>query len=218
MANIKHVGQIINTQRRCVVVFREVPDEEDSCLVVDTDALTDWMHDDVINAVESPGAQASPNFYEYAQRTMFTDGSNMLQTMNARNILQKVKTDNIMMTPNQTSKVKLSELNSIIKENNKGAPVVSPEVDPNQLGMAGKDVSDTITESADPAPAMTTEPTMAPSTEGVLGDAEVAKGMISQAEYFEGEASRLRTEAYALDETLKPKRGRPAKAKTEAVS
>lgn len=227
MANIKHVGQIINTQRRCVVVFREVPDEEDSCLVVDTDALSDWMHDDVINAVESPGAQASPNFYEYAQRTMFTDGSNMLQTMNARNILQKVKTDNIMMTPNQTSKVKLSELNSIIKENNKGAPVVSPEVDPNQLGMAGKDVSDTITESADPAlnagnydpaPAMTTEPTMAPSTEGVLGDAEVAKGMISQAEYFEGEASRLRTEAYALDETLKPKRGRPAKAKTEAVS
>ena len=25
--NIKHVGQLINTQRRVVVVFREVPDE-----------------------------------------------------------------------------------------------------------------------------------------------------------------------------------------------
>ena len=223
MANIKHVGQIINTQRRCVVVFREVPDEEDSCLVVDTDALQDWMHDDVINAVESPGAQAGPNFYEYAQRTMFTDGSNMLQTMNARNLLQKVKTDNIMMTPNQTSSVKLSELNSIIKEQNQGAPVVAPEL-MGEADMQGKDTSPVVTEainaqaSNDAAPSMTTEPTMAPSSEGVLGDTEVAKGMISQAEYFEGEASRLRSEAYALDETLKPKRGRPAKAKPEAVS
>ena len=46
MANIKHVGHIINTQKRCVVVFREIPDEPESALVVDTDALTDWMHDD----------------------------------------------------------------------------------------------------------------------------------------------------------------------------
>ena len=53
-----------------------------------------------------PGAQASPNFYEYAQRSMFTDGSNMLQTMNARNLLQKVRTDNIMMTINLTSSSK----------------------------------------------------------------------------------------------------------------
>ena len=41
---------------------------------------------------------------------------NMLQTMNARNLLQKVRTDNIMMTPNQTSQVKLNELNDIIRE------------------------------------------------------------------------------------------------------
>ena len=47
--NIKHVGQIINTGRRCVVVFREIPDEPNSCLIVDTEALVDWMHDDVIS-------------------------------------------------------------------------------------------------------------------------------------------------------------------------
>lgn len=204
MANTKHVGQIINTQKRCVVVFREVPDEPQNCLVVDTDALQDWMHDDVINAVESPGSQASPNFYEYAQRAMFTDGTNMLQTLNARNLLQKVATNNIMMTPNQSAKVKLSELNDIIREQNGGAPAVSPEKDPNQLEMVGKDVSDMAEEFVDP----TTPPAPA---DGVLDDAEVAKGMISQAEYFEGEAKRLRDEAYALDEDLRPKRGRPKK-------
>ena len=215
MANIKHVGQIINTQRRCVVVFREVPDEPENCLVVDTDALQDWMHDDVINAVESPGAQASPNFYEYAQRSMFTDGSNMLQTMNARNLLQKVKTDNIMMTPNQTSQVKLNELNDIIREQSGGAPVVAPEL-MGEADMQGKDTSPVVTEAVEaeastPAPA----PTAAPA-DGVLGDTEVAKGMISQAEYFESEAKRLREEAYALDDDLRPKRGRPKKETAEA--
>ena len=205
MANIKHVGHIINTQKRCVVVFREIPDEPESALVVDTDALTDWMHDDVINSVESPGAQASPNFYEYAQRAMFTDGSNMLQTMHARRLLQKVSTDNIMMTPNQTSKVKLSELNAIIREQNGGQAAVAPAVDPNALPMAGKDVSDTVTESVAP-PASTQAP-----SDGVLANDDVAKGMISQAEYFENEAKRLREEAYALDDSLRPKRGRPKK-------
>lgn len=215
MANIKHVGQIINTQRRCVVVFREVPDEPENCLIVDTDALQDWMHDDVINAVESPGAQASPNFYEYAQRSMFTDGSNMLQTMNARNLLQKVRTDNIMMTPNQTSQVKLNELNDIIREQSGGSPVVAPEL-MGEADMQGKDTSPVVTEAVEaeasaPAPA----PTVAPA-DGVMGDEDVAKGMISQAEYFEGEAKRLREEAYALDDSLRPKRGRPKKETAEA--
>ena len=213
MANIKHVGQIINTQRRCVVVFREVPDEPENCLVVDTDALQDWMHDDVINAVESPGAQASPNFYEYAQRTMFTDGSNMLQTMNARNLLQKVSTDNIMMTPNQTSQVKLSELNDIIREQSGGTPVVAPEL-MGEADMQGKDTSPVVTEAVE-AEASAPAPTVAPA-DGVMGDEDVAKGMISQAEYFEGEAKRLREEAYALDDNLRPKRGRPKKETAEA--
>ena len=213
MANIKHVGQIINTQRRCVVVFREVPDEPDNCLVVDTDALQDWMHDDVINAVESPGAQASPNFYEYAQRSMFTDGSNMLQTMNARNLLQKVSTDNIMMTPNQTSQVKLSELNDIIREQSGGTPVVAPEL-MGEADMQGKDTSPVVTEAVE-AEQSAPAPTVAPA-DGVMGDEDVAKGMISQAEYFEGEAKRLREEAYALDDNLRPKRGRPKKETAEA--
>ena len=216
MANIKHVGQIINTQRRCVVVFREVPDEPENCLIVDTDALQDWMHDDVINAVESPGAQASPNFYEYAQRSMFTDGSNMLQTMNARNLLQKVRTDNIMMTPNQTSQVKLNELNDIIREQSGGAPVVAPEL-MGEADMQGKDTSPVVTEAVEYAEGTKYAEAQTPApTDGVMGDEDVAKGMISQAEYFEGEAKRLREEAYALDDSLRPKRGRPKKETAEA--
>ena len=85
-------------------------------MVVDTDALPDWMHDDVINAVEAPGAQASPNFYEYAERSVMADGTNMLQTLHKTNRLMKQPTDNVLMTPNSEVAVGLTEINNIAKE------------------------------------------------------------------------------------------------------
>lgn len=197
--NLKHVGQIINTQRRVVVVFREVPDEPDKCLVVDTDALVDWMHDDVINAVESAGAQASANFYEYANRAVFTDGSNMLSSLHQRRLLQKQPTSNIMMVPNSNAKIRLDELNTLIAEQTGGAPVVKPEDD--QLGMASKDV---------------TEASATAATKDVIGDADLAKNMLAQAEQFEAEAKALREQAFEMAPDLKPKRGRKAKSVEQA--
>ena len=118
------------------------------------------------------------------------------------------------MTPNQTSQVKLNELNDIIREQLAERPV-TPEL-MGEADMQGKDTSPVVTEAVEaealtPAP----PPTAAPA-DGVLGDTEVAKGMISQAEYFESEAKRLREEAYALDDDLRPKRGRPKKETAEA--
>jgi hypothetical protein len=233
--NYKHVGRTINTDRRCVVVFREVPDEPEYCLIVDTDALTDWMHDDVINAVQSPGAQATGNFYEYCQRTMFTDGSNMLQRMHSSGLLRKQKTENIAMLPNNSTTINLAELNSIIREQNGGEPAVSAPVDENVMPMAVNNQanavdqanaylnptteSEVVTESAPaPAPAPVAEAVpAAPVTaeNGVLDDAAIAKGMISQAEAYEEEARQLKEQAYEMDPGLKPRRGRPAKQPAE---
>lgn len=210
LANIKHVGQLVNTQKRVVVVFRELPDEPNTCLVVDTDSLVDWMHDNVITAVESPGAQACANFYEYAERTVFTDGSNMLQTLHKRNLLQPVPTANVVMTPNNSVQLPLDELNAIIREQTDGAPVVAPPTD--QLGMAGQE-QETLTESAAPE-----VPTMAnPDPAAVeVNDVDLAQTMIAQADQFMAEAERLRAEAYELNPALKPKRGRKSKAQVEA--
>ena len=200
--SLKHVGQLINTQRRVVVVFREIPDEPESCLVVDTDALVDWMHQDIINAVESPGAQAAANFYEYAQRSVFTDGTNMLQGLHTRRLLQKQATSNVMMTPDRSSKIRLDELNTLIREQTGNAPAVKP--DDTQMAMANKQVN----ESVDTAPVM-----QAPQ-DGVISDADIARGMLTQAEQFEAEAKRLREEAMAMAPELKPKRGRKKKSET----
>lgn len=189
--NLKHVGQLINTQKRCVVMFREIPDDESNCLIVDTDSLVDWMHDDVINAVESPGAQSSIDFSEFAQRRTMTDGTNMLQALHAKGLLQKQKSSNVMMTPNRETQIRLDELNNLIRS---------------QQGA----------EALPTAPVAATDAT-AP-VEGALDDLSIATNMIAQAKKFEDEATTLRESAYALSPELKPKRGRPASKKAAATA
>ena len=39
MAFHRHVGKIKSTGQRCIVVFRQVPDEVDNCLVAVTDTV-----------------------------------------------------------------------------------------------------------------------------------------------------------------------------------
>tara|TARA_B100000035_G_C21034582_1_gene570182 strand:- start:3400 stop:4032 length:633 start_codon:yes stop_codon:yes gene_type:complete len=197
--NIKHVGQIVNTQKRCVVVFRELPDDPTQCLVVDTDALPDWMHDDVINASESPGAQASANFYEYAERTVMADGTNMLQALHKTGRLLKTPTDNVKMTPNNAVSIGLTELNNIIREQSGGAPVVKP--DDSQSNMVGKDVADTTTETINET---TIVEDVVPQSQDAMDPQDLAKNLLAQAKTFEQEAKSLKKQAYDLAPNLKP--------------
>ena len=50
---------------------------------------------DLMDAVETITAQESLDFYEYANRQFFSDGTNMLTTMHQKGWLMKVKTDAI---------------------------------------------------------------------------------------------------------------------------
>jgi L-lactate utilization protein LutC len=161
------------------------------------------MHDDLITAVESNGAQASANFYEYAQRSVFTDGSNMLTTLHEQGRLNKHPTKNIAMTPNNSVSVNLAELNTMIATETGGAPVVVP--DDTEFGNAGMDAVPDINAIAQATP----------EAEAVIDDGDLAKNMLAQAEGFLAEAETLKAQAYDLDPSLKPKRGRPAKVTAE---
>jgi hypothetical protein len=184
--NLKHIGSIINTQRRCVVVFREIPDEPTYCLIVDTDALPDWMHDDIMHAVESPAGQESNEFYEYAARTLFSDGTQMLNNMHSKGLLQRQPVSNISMTPNRETAINLADLNDLISQQNGGKPAVEPSAE--------------VESSSD--------------DDVALDNVALAQNMLKQASGFEAEAKRLRTEAFDLAPELKPKRGRKPKAKS----
>jgi hypothetical protein len=204
--NIKHVGVLSNTGKKVVVVFRELPDDPSNCLVVDVDALPDWMHDDIINAVEEPGAQNTANFYEYAERKYMADGTNMLQTLHSSGRLNKQPTNNVKMTPNNSDSVGLTELNNLVRENNANAPVVS---EPLGDSPARKDTTiRNVVEDIAQGPAGTNEG---------LDDTAIAKSLLAQAKGFEVEAKNLKAQAYEMVPGLKPGPKKPAaKVKAEA--
>ena len=172
---IKHVGQVNQSNKKCVVVFREIPGEESSCLIVETESLPELYHDDLINAVESHGSQSDMDFYKFAQRSTFHDGTNMLESLHLKGLLKKVSVNEITMIPTRDAKILLADLNSQLR----------------QINNEGRTTSGDINATVD-------EPQESNSP-GTLSDKQIANQMRSQAEYFQREANRLLKEAEALD-------------------
>lgn len=112
---IKHVG--VNGQgKKVVVVFREVPGDPESALVIPTEALPPLYHDDLIKAVESHNCQDSKDPSEFLFRQVFNDGTNMLNTIHQRGWMVKVPTKSVVMTPQPGVKINLVDLNRELKQ------------------------------------------------------------------------------------------------------
>jgi hypothetical protein len=192
MAFHRHVGKIKSTSQRCLVVFRQVPDEPDSCLIVATDQLPDRYHADIINGVESVSAQNELEFATYAARTPLSSGENMLSWLHGQGRLKKMPTDDITMLPAPNQVISLTELNehldTIKKENAPAEVATVPPV--------------TVPEQADTS-----------GTGSALGDRQLAKNLLNQALTYEKEVNRLREQAYNVAPNLKPKEDKPKRAK-----
>lgn len=116
MAEIKHVGRIIPTKKKCIIAYRTLPGESSSCLIVPTENLPDSYHDAIINLVESNAGQTAYEFAEAMTRMTFPDGSTMLAALHTQGRLVKVPTNQVEMTPTTQTSILLSELNQIIAE------------------------------------------------------------------------------------------------------
>lgn len=216
--NLKHIGRVANTDVKCVVVFREIYDEQgnvvepNNCLVVETERLPDMEHDDIIRVVESQAGQDAREFYEIAHRSRFSDGTNMLVSMTQRNRLRKYPTDQIVLTPNPQTSILLKEVNEIVNKQ--------------KSGMSEQDIKNTSVDDTDKPPRTQTsldqnqiiDQSVSENNEGILDDTAIAKGMLSQAETFLAEAKRLQDEAYEMAPDLKPKRSRKASPKKSTAN
>jgi hypothetical protein len=185
MADImKHVGSY--GDRPCVVVFREVPNEPENCLIVESSALPDNKHDALMNVVASLEGQEANDISQVLARRQFSDGANMLNDLHFSKKLQKVATNMVFLTPVPNQRIPLSEVNVEINKLDAGSnPPLNTEIDSSTL--------------ATPNPV---EPTADISAaEGLLVQAELmeqdAKGMLAEAE-------SKKAEAYTLDPSLKP--------------
>jgi hypothetical protein len=122
MAEIKHVGRVKATNKKCLVAYRTLPGDAYHCLIVPTENMPDIYHDAIINLVESSAGQESYELAQAMDRTQFPDGSRMLPWLHANNRLIKAPTGAIEMTPTLQTSILLSELNQIIAEQ-RGVPI-----------------------------------------------------------------------------------------------
>lgn len=197
---IKHVGRV-GKDTGVVVVFREVPGDTDSSLVIPTGSLPSLYHDDLIKAIESTTAQSSTDPSEFLFRQLFHDGTNMLNTIHQRGWMIKVPTKSIVMVPSPGAEINLVDLNRELKQIQRAEAVA---------GTRSSDIANNLT-----SPATT-------STSGVIDDVALASKFRNQASTFQSEAKRLMEEAEKLDPKgmavdaslgaqAKRGRGRPAK-------
>ena len=240
MAFLKHIGK--NGDRKVAVIFREIPGDEHMCLVIYPDVLPTHIHDPLMSVLESPVGQQSENLADALNRAMLPDGRNALQALHAERMMKRVRTDQVILTPNSRSTVKLSELNDILNQMSKGADAVkkmadidsaSGMVDPKDKRAAEAAFKNQQKQTYDAAQ---TGYSAAP-VDGALDDKSLAASMLAQAKRMEieatsmiNEASRMKKEAEKMfpsvaakaspkattvTETVKTtaKRGRPAKAK-----
>ena len=193
MSEIKHVGRIKTTGKKCLVAYRTLPGEAHSCLIVATENLPDSYHDSLINLVQSTAGQDAYEFAEAMARTNFPDGSIMLAALHTQGRLIKLPTNNVEMQPTPQVSILLSELNQIIAEQ-RGVAVDDLSLKDGSLPKKEETKVETTTKEA--TPEISTEP---------LTDEALAKKYRSDADRLSKEAAELRRQAEALVPTKKAK-------------
>jgi hypothetical protein len=222
---LKHVGK--HNDKRCVIVFRKIPDLEHMALVVYSDLLPRLVHDEVMRAVESPQGQAAMDISEVLFRTIMADGTNCLESLHRNGLMKKVPTNQVLVTPTTTSSVRLDELNDILDEMQKGEEAMKrlQDLDSNR-GLTGKknntpprraEIQELGEKRTREAQGNTSAAEM---LSGMLSDSDLAAQRAEQAAKMEATAQQLLAEAARLKaeaESLTP-RAEDAGTKTKKTS
>ena len=192
----KHIGRMKNTGAKVLVVFRTLPGESDSALILPVNQLSDVYHDALMQLVETEQAQDAFELGEIMFIRHFPDGRPMLTAMQQDGRLQKLSTDMIIMTPMVNSTVPLDQLNILIAEQkNCAVDDLCTFVKGGSANTVPSKKSETVKESVETAAPVRAQ---APAN-AVLTDTDIARSYRSQADAMYKEAARLRKEADALD-------------------
>lgn len=208
MADImKHVAEW--QDRKCLVLFREVPGEPENALVVMSGELGTTQHDELIREVESLEAQNNNNLADVLNGRNFSDGRIMLRALHEDKLITKVPVSEVVMLPTTKDKIPLQDLNESIAEIEAGIEADKPQ-------FADTSEIDAVNQVERPR---------ALSEREAEEQLEIAQSLLVQADLIESDIERVqqqmmadanskREEAYARAPELKPKPkpGRPKKS------
>ena len=188
---LKHVGK--HNGKKIVLLYRKVPNEDHMCLVIYSDLLPRMYHDEIMKVLESASGQQAESFSDVLFRTILPDGQNCLEALHRNGMIKKVQTEQVTITPNTVSSVKLDELNLLLDQMTQGKDAVKrlAELDAEQ----SKKKRNTKTTGRELG-----EPAAIPSADSVLDDVALARQRRQQAESMKADAARLLREAELLVE------------------
>ena len=210
MAVMKHVAKW--NDRKCLVLFREVPGEPENALLIMTGELGATQHDELISVVDSDEAQANSDLAQVLNGRNFSDGRIMLQAIHTDGLITKAPVSEVVMLPTPNDEVPLADLNASISQIEAGKESEKPQLaDTSEIDAQQRDAvrPNALTER---------------EQEEQLG---IAKGLLEQADMIENDIERVqqqmiadanskREEAYARAPELKPK-PKPGRPKKNAI-
>lgn len=185
---IRHVGK--QNDRKVAIIFREVPGEPHMCLVTYTETLNQHIHDPMMKCIESDIGQNAKELADALNRTLTHDGRSILQLLHMEGLLKKVNTEQIVVTPNSNTKIKLSELNKVLNEMQQGEAAVKR--------MSELDQSRGLQDPADVARRLRGDIPVTTTAQGALGDSDLASNLRQQAAKMVAEAKGLMAESERL--------------------
>jgi len=119
---MKHVGR--HGDKKVLILWRTVPDEEHMCLVSYSDKMPSFYHDAVMKVLESGQGQEAAQLADALHRNLLPDGRNILNTLHREGLIKKVQTAQVIVTPDPKNSVRLDELNKILQEMSQGQDAV----------------------------------------------------------------------------------------------
>ena len=198
---MKHTGFLKKTNAKVIVVYKTIPGDAESCLVIDKDALRPFEADQIIPQLESKDGQDAFDFGDLLSRKKMpvdamvdqtgeevaqsVQGISVLQYLHGKGMLIKQPTENVIVTPAEGNNIQLDELNKLIAD------------------QRGVRIDDLAPKDATNLP---------------QGDPQKieAQNILKRAERLEAQVEELKERAYKMDESLRPRKGRPKKQTEEA--
>ena len=193
---IKHVGK--HNNKKVVILYKTVPNEDHMCLVMYTDSLPMMVHDEAMKVLESEVGQNAKDLADALFRHTMADGRNCLEVVHKAGYMKKVPCNQVIITPNAKSSVRLDELNTILNEMEKGEEAIKKMADLDKnAGLTGKREAREV--GMNPASRSNVADTSTAVIGDVLTDDQLAAQRVAQAAKMKLEAQQMLAEAARLE-------------------
>lgn len=168
------------------------------CLVIYPEILPAHWHDAIMRVLESDVGQQAEEFADALHRNFLPDGRNILETLHREGMMKKANTEQVIMTPNTNSTIRLDELNKMLNEMKMGEEAVRrmAEIDKNR-GLVDAPTKRAAEQAFKESRGAQTPPMpqARAGADSFLNDHDLANNMLAQAQRMEADAKGLLSEA-----------------------